>query len=204
MRPFMFTLILGTVSFSDAAPVPSPKEPNYFPYLEGATWEYKEKQSNKEESTTSTSKISKVTKKGDTLIVIKESGSIATEFAITPKEIRSYTKDAPTEYNRVVWKVGAKKGDKWEDEYEIGGAVPKLGIPAVKGSTKVVVGDIEEVIVPAGKFKAQLVSSVTVLEGGDPPRKIEAKTWRVDGVGVVKIEGITSGGGLPVQGYCKN
>lgn len=177
-----------------AAPVPKDvKVPDFFPVKEGAQWTYAQ---------SSHSKTAKVISKNTTVMTFDkvdaekdltkiEIGNIlgkgaprAEQFEIKGTEIICRSSSLiPNDL--VIYKKGAKPGDKWEGKVNY--------LKTREGKAESLVEESEEITVPAGKFKCVVVShkiEVDPIGKAAAARKtqITLKFWLADGVGIVKRE----------------
>lgn len=202
---YLFVL-MSIVPLALAAPVPKdPKVVDMFPVKEGSTWVYSVQDTQKKDQTEESVKITKVTKKGDEITATEEgrgaAGQKPAEVRITPKEITLVPSEVGAKMEWILWKTGAKKGDTWDNKVDfgaaIGGAAGGGAVPQITYTMTSAVGDIEEVKVPAGTFKAQLVTTtISISLPGMAPIKIAMKIWLADGVGIVRSETNGDGAGL--------
>ncbi len=183
-----------------AAPAPKDvKVPDYFPVKEGAQWTYAQ---------SSMSKTAKIATKNTTVMTIEK---VETEKDLTKIKVgntlgKSVTVRAETfeingkeiicresnmiPYDLVIYKKGAKPGDKWEG---------KVSYNKIReGKAESVVEESEEITVPAGKYKCVVVSHKIEVDpagkGINVGRKtqITLKFWLAEGVGIVKRERVYS------------
>jgi hypothetical protein len=178
--------VTALLAASLAAPVPKEKPVLYLPTAVGTKLVY--------ETTRDEKVICEVTEvvasaeaKGDGIVVTVEGedspgGGWTQVFVVTAKGV-SFRLDADAE-PEPVFKVGLKAGDTWKVEH----AGPRKGL----GTSTFTAGKEEEVEVPAGKFKAIPVTRELPLDGRAGSK---TTTWYAPGVGVVKKEADSRGGG---------
>src|SRR5438552_1971427 len=139
---FAVVLVLvatGTVRADD------PKDANYYPLKKGNTWTYKVKDA----PTSIKVRVASMDKDGALLETLLEDAVQATEKVqvkddgVYRTEVNMMKPDAPIK----IIKLPVKKGDSWEID-------TKVGNETIKGKFTV---REEEVMVPAGKYKAIVV-----------------------------------------------
>lgn len=202
MRVTAFAILFGSVVL--AAPVPKDSKPtNYFPVKEGSTWVYSQRTVSKTGegiSTELTLKVESVEKVKETGItktkwqsVVGTSPAKTEEIEITPKEIISQTSTITIPKGLVIYKIGAKAGDKWEGKV--------LYNTTRNGQAQSVVEATEEIEVGAGKFRCVVVNHTITLDNvaaADPnakPSVVTLKFWLAPEVGIVKRERTYSASG---------
>jgi RNA polymerase sigma factor (sigma-70 family) len=165
-----------------AAPVPKEKaKTNYWPRRVGDKWVYThgEREVSRE--------VARVTEKdGETRVTTTHTdGTVSREIeylvkggAVYQTKAGPYTFDPPIRYVDIDLKAGAK----WESKTPLTEGV--LG-----NSGEMVVGEEEEVKVPAGTFKAvPVVYTVTEVDGKPIPKPTVYTCWYAAGVGLVKLK----------------
>jgi hypothetical protein len=178
--------VTALVAASLAAPVPKVVPVYHFPTTVGAKRVYETTRDEKVLCEV-TEVVAAAEAKGDGFVVTVEGvdspgGGWTQVFVVTAKGV-SFQLDAEAE-PEPVFKVGLKAGDTWKVEH----SGPRKGL----GTSTFTVGKEEEVEVPAGKFKAIPVTRELPLDGRPGSKTI---TWYAPGVGVVKKETDTLGGG---------
>ncbi|MCX7666130.1 MAG: DUF3108 domain-containing protein [Gemmataceae bacterium] len=187
-------LWIGLSAMVWAAPVPKDvKVPDYFPIQEGGQWTYAQ---------SSFTKAAKVISKNTMVMTLDkvESGKESTrvemgnvlgkgakrleEFEVKGTDIICRSSSL-IPHDLVIYKKGAKVGDKWEGKISYN--------KTREGKAESVVEPSEEVTVPAGTYKCVVVShkiEVEPLAKGAAAQKtlITLKFWLADGVGIVKRE----------------
>lgn len=204
MRIAVCFLIFGTIVL--AAPAPKEvKVPDYFPIKEGSTWSYnqlsgtngKEGKAQKINIT-----LTKVTVEKDVTKVTfsTELGAVKRieEFEVNAKEIIiKQTSDLCNDL--VIYKKGAKVGDKWSGKVFLG--------KAKEGTSESVVEEPQEITLGEKKYKCVVTSHQLkfdlgggVAGGANPAGRevnISFKVWFAPDIGIVKRERVLSLG--PIQ-----
>lgn len=172
-----------------AGPVKKPPPPDYFPLKQDYWWKYKSKTADGKESD-STIKVPAVEKKEDGTVIYSVDTSVAVASAVVIHDW--YTKP-----KGLVLRIREKYGDNENMSVDYDPPDQLIKNPLIAGDTWQWTGkgmmsvDIidssevepaEEVIVPAGKFKAMKVSS-KVVQGGATATKTY---WYAPWVGLVK------------------
>lgn len=179
---FVTALLAATL----AAPVPKAMPVLYLPTTVGTKRVYETRRDDKVLCET-TEVVTKVEAKGDGYTVTVEGddqpgGGWTQAFVVSAKGV-AFQLDPEAEAEPV-FKSGLKAGDTWKVEH----TGPRKGL----GETTFTVGKEEEVEVPAGKYKAIPVTRELPLDGR---RGAKTTTWYAPGVGVVKKEVDSLGGG---------
>jgi hypothetical protein len=174
----LFALLLFPV-LTVAAPVPKAKAPElYFPTTEGTT-RVMRTASEDGTSTEATQTVTKVEEKDGvyTVTTTREVGGQRREFRneVSAKGVFSLPLPGEKGEPRAALKLPAKEGDTWTTEQPAAGG--RAG-----WTTKHTVGKEEEVEVPAGKFKAIVVTTEYEVNGV----AYKGTAWYAAGVGVVK------------------
>lgn len=171
--------VAALLAASLAAPVPKPKAAElYYPIIEGTKWVMRTKS---EDGTTTevTHTITKVEEKDGTYTVtnIRDANGQRREFRneVSAKGVFSLPRPGEKGEPRAALKLPAKEGDTWTTEQPASGN--RAG-----WTTKHTVGKEEEVEVPAGKFKAIVVTTEYEVEG----TVYKGTAWFAAGVGLVK------------------
>jgi hypothetical protein len=177
------TALLAT---SLAAPVPKVLPVYHLPTAVGTKRVYETTRDNQVVCET-TEVVTGAEAKGDGYAVTVEGedspgGGWTQVFVVTAKGV-SFQLDPDAEAEPV-FKVGLKAGDTWKVEH--------TGSRKGLGESTYTVGKEEEVEVPAGRFKATPVTRELPLDGRAGSK---TTTWYAAGVGVVKKEADSLGGG---------
>jgi hypothetical protein len=174
---------LATGLAAVAAPGPKGKDDGlYHPTQVGDRLEYEARSGRAARLTRITEVVTKVEKKDGALLVSvsrdrRVGESAASTFAVSEKGVIQITtagQDLPVPIPLL--KLPAKLGDTWTYE-------PNTPAGAPQRKTTYTMGKVEEIEVPAGKFKALRVESETDLGDG---RMARSTLWYASGVGLVK------------------
>jgi hypothetical protein len=165
-----------------AAPVPKAKPKEFgFPTEIGTKWVYAAGKAGEREWT---EEIMESEKRDDTVWIKVQYREAENSHYVT----YSVSPQCVTQLNSAGWKIDnvllqlpPKKGDTW-----------KVGTPIQKGlicdSGQMTVGEVEEVTVPAGKYKTIKVEyEVTNRSGVELEKPITYKYWYASEVGLVKF-----------------
>lgn len=179
----MFVTTLLAVSL--AAPVPKAKAPElYYPTVEGT--KYVMRRTVGKETVETTHTVTKAEEKDGThtVTVSRDVGGQVVEFRceVSAKGVFAVA-DPRGKFAdpQPVLKLPAKEGDTWTSE--------RPGPGKVAFTITHTVGKEEEVVVPAGKFKAIPVTTEDRLSG----EARSVTTWYAAGVGVVKTVAVSNG-----------
>jgi hypothetical protein len=132
-------------------------------------------------------------KDGETIVTVTESGpggAVAVEkVVVSPKglfkvETGAFKHDRPV----CLLKLPAKAGDTWDFTVAEQDRGPQPGLRGERGT--ITVGEVEEIKVPAGTFKALRVEVVLKEVNGQPLAKpVRYTRWYDPEVGLVKMTG---------------
>jgi len=186
MIRFLSTFAAILLAIPTAPAAPRTKEGDrpaaYFPTRVGDRWVYDE--GNEKESVREVTAVE--VKREETIVTVREPGRNATErLAVSAAGVRRLESNGFRLKDHWLLKLPAKEGDKWDFDYPSQRNEQGRGLRGEKGT--VTVGPIEEVEVPAGKFRAvRLDIEVTSINGVEVPA-VQFTSWYAPDVGQVKM-----------------
>lgn len=176
MRTIRTSLVMSLSLLVAASVAHGQDKTNYMPLKVGNKWVYKVDFGGQNLSITQ--KVTKIEKKNGQDVASVESDvngqTIAEQTASNDKGVFRYSfQGMPVDPPVQALKLPVKKGETWDAKFKIQDQEQK--------ATMKTEGE-EDVTVPAGKYKAVLVSADMELMG----QKITIKSWFAPGVGIVK------------------
>ncbi len=174
---FVLVLLIGIASAAQQAETDKEKRPDYYPLKPGTKWIYKvEGNGKKLELTSQIAKLETIEGKSLALVEKLIGGNVTETEHLTATDkgvFRNRTNGIELSPPVCLIKYPIKKGETWESEATLANQQMKVKSKSV---------DIEEVTVPAGKYKAIRVDVEISVAGFNA----NFKYWFAPDVGVVK------------------